>query len=146
MVMPVAFSERIDALLDEFHVLSLSACDGTSHWAAPLFYVFDPQNARLVLVTDPATEHGTLMLRRAEVVVTMAGGGSAIDQLRGLQMRGQVTRLPQARTDGGAVLYQQRFKVPVALSPVYWQFIPDFIKATDNRVRFGYKERWPAAV
>ncbi|WP_303635535.1 hypothetical protein [Stenotrophomonas tuberculopleuritidis] len=144
--MPVAFSKRIDALLDEFHVLSLSACDGTSHWAAPLFYVFDPQNARLVLVTDPATEHGTLMLRRAEVVVTMAGGGSAIDQLRGLQMRGQVTRLPQARTDGGAVLYQQRFKVPVALSPVYWQFIPDFIKATDNRVRFGYKERWPAAV
>jgi hypothetical protein len=47
--------------------------------------------------------------------------------------------------DGGAVLYQQRFKVPVALSPVYWQFIPDFIKATDNQVRFGYKERWPAA-
>jgi len=144
MTLPIAFSERIDALLAEFHVLSLSTCDDASHWAAPLFYVFDPQNARLVLVTDPATEHGALMVRRAAVVVTVAGGGSEIGQLRGLQMRGQVTRLPQARTDGGAVLYQQRFKVPVALSPVYWQFVPDFIKATDNRVRFGYKERWPS--
>ena len=143
MAIPVAFSERIDALLAEFHVLSLAACDGASHWAAPLFYVFDPENARLVLVTDPATEHGALMLRNAEVVVTVAGADCDVGQLRGLQMRGQVTRLPQARTDGGAVLYQQRFKVPVALSPVYWQFVPAFIKATDNRVRFGYKERWP---
>ncbi|WP_313140657.1 pyridoxamine 5'-phosphate oxidase family protein [Stenotrophomonas sp.] len=143
MAIPVAFSERIDALLAEFHVLSLAACDGTSHWAAPLFYVFDPNNARLVLVTDPGTEHGGLMVRNTGVVVTIAGGGSEIGQLRGLQMRGQATRLPQARIDGGAVLYQQRFKVPVALSPVYWQFVPEFIKATDNRVRFGYKERWP---
>ncbi len=143
MAIPVAFSERIDALLAEFHVLSLAACDGTSHWAAPLFYAFDPNNARLVLVTDPGTEHGGLMVRNAGVVVTIAGGGSEISQLRGLQMRGHVARLPQARTDGGAVLYQQRFKVPVALSPVYWQFVPEFIKATDNRVRFGYKERWP---
>lgn len=140
---PPAFSERIDALLAEFHVLSLAACDGGRQWAAPLFYVFDPARARLVLVTDPATEHGTLMLRNAEVVVTVAGGGADIGQLRGLQMRGHATPIAQARTDGGAVLYQQRFKVPVALSPVYWQFVPSWIKATDNRVRFGYKERWP---
>ncbi|AWH17689.1 hypothetical protein C1922_10445 [Stenotrophomonas sp. ZAC14D2_NAIMI4_7] len=138
-----AFSERIDALLAEFHVLSLAACDGDRQWAAPLFYVFDPARTRLVLVTDPATEHGTLMLRNSEVVVTVAGGGADIGQLRGLQMRGHATPIAQARTDGGAVLYQQRFKPPVALSPVYWQFVPSWIKATDNRVRFGYKERWP---
>jgi len=42
---------------------------------------------------------------------------------------------------GGAVRRRrQRRRDP---APVYWQFVPSWIKATDNRVRFGCKERWP---
>ena len=76
--------------------------------------------------------------------------GSAVFVVEGAAIqrfgqRGAVRRFrPGPQLVGDAVLYQQRFKVPVTLSPVYWQFVPDFIKATDNRVRFGYKERWPS--
>ena len=77
MAIPVAFSERIDALLAEFHVLSLAACDGTSHWAAPLFYVFDPQNARLVLEAHwldvCLPNHHSLALRQAVKLLELEG-------------------------------------------------------------------------
>lgn len=138
------FTPRIDALLEEYHVMSLAVCAGHQHWAAPIFYVFDPPRARLLFVTDPSTCHGILLGQAGRGVATVSGQDSSIPLLRGLQMEGAVRRLGIEDRELAANLYMARFSIPAHLQPVYWAFTPLYIKATDNRNRFGYKEEWRA--
>jgi uncharacterized protein YhbP (UPF0306 family) len=139
-----AFSARIDEMLTEYHVLSLSTGSGDQHWAAPLFYVFDPRKPRLLFATDLTTRHGALLERHAEAVATVSNQDDEIADLHGLQMRGVASRLGAPGLDAAAELYRRTFPVPAHLTLVLWEFLPSYIKATDNRVRFGYKEEWPA--
>lgn len=138
------FTPRIDALLEEYHVMSLAVCAGHQHWAAPIFYVFDPPRARLLFVTDPSTRHGILLGQAGRRVATVSGQDWSIPLLRGLQMEGPVQRLGIEDRDLAANLYMARFSIPAPLRPVYWAFTPLYIKATDNRNGFGYKEEWRA--
>lgn len=136
------FTPRIDALVEEFHVMSLAVCAGHQHWAAPIFYVFDPLRARLLFVTDPSTRHGILLGQAGRGVATVSGQDSSIPLLRGLQMEGSVRRLGIEDRELAANLYMSRFSILAHLQPVYWAFTPLYIKATDNRNGFGYKEAW----
>jgi len=138
----MAFSLLIDDLLTEHHVLSLSVSVKECHWAAPLFYVFDASNARLLFVTSPSTIHGRMLDNTRYAVVTVAGQQTVVPTLRGLQMWGPARQLASTDEEAGATIYTQRFTVPPHLRPVYWEFVPAYIKATDNRNGFGYKEKW----
>ncbi|MDT8871165.1 pyridoxamine 5'-phosphate oxidase family protein [Komagataeibacter rhaeticus] len=88
-----AFTPRIDALLEEYHVMSLAVCAGHQHWAAPVFYVFDPLRMRLLFVTDPSTRHGLLLEQTGRAIATVSGQDRSIPFLRGLQMEGDAWRL-----------------------------------------------------
>lgn len=136
------FTPRIDTLLAEFHVMSLAVSARHQHWAAPIFYVFDPPRARLLFVTDPSTRHGILLGQAGQGVATVSGQDRSIPILRGLQMEGPVRRLGIEDRELVASLYMAQFSIPAHLRPVYWAFTPLYIKATDNRNGFGYKEEW----
>jgi hypothetical protein len=138
-----AFTPAIDEMLAEHHVLSLSVASGADHWAAPLFYVVDPPRARLLLATDPTTRHGELLERDGAAVATISNSDDAIADIHGLQMRGTTARLAGPDHDVAAEIYRRTFPVPAHLTLVLWAFRPSYVKATDNRVRFGYKEEWP---
>ncbi|MBS1097650.1 pyridoxamine 5'-phosphate oxidase family protein [Gluconobacter sphaericus] len=137
-----AFTSRIDALLEEYHVMSLAVCAGHQHWAAPVFYVFDPLRMRLLFVTDPSTRHGLLLEQTGRAIATVSGQDRSIPFLRGLQMEGDAWRLGTADRKLAEHLYTDRFSIPFHLQPVYWAFTPLYIKAIDNRNGFGYKEEW----
>ncbi|WP_133858898.1 pyridoxamine 5'-phosphate oxidase family protein [Comamonas sp. JUb58] len=138
------FTPGIDALLREFHVLSLSVCADGQHWAAPLFYVLDPAQPRLLFVTDPQTRHGQLLRQAGSAVVTISSASRSIAEIRGLQMEGAVQRLAGADSEAASAFYAQTFPVPAHLQPAFWSFQPHAIKATDNRLHFGAKAYWPA--
>ena len=76
-------------------------------------------------------------------MATVSSQEDAIADLHGLQMRGTASRLGGADHDASSELYRRTFPVPAHLTLVLWEFLPSYIKATDNRVRFGYKEEWP---
>lgn len=140
-----AFTPRIDALLEEYHVMSLAVYAGHQHWAAPVFYVFDPLRKRLLFVTDPSTRHGVLLEQTGQAIATVSGQGRSIPFLRGLQMEGDARRLGNMDRKLAEHLYTDQFSIPSHLQPVYWAFTPLYIKATDNRNGFGYKEEWGQA-
>ena len=77
-------------------------------------------------------------------MATVSSQEDAIADLHGLQMRGTASRLSGADHDASSELYRRTFPVPAHLTLLLWDFPPDYIKPTDNRVRFGYKEERPA--
>jgi uncharacterized protein len=139
----VAFLPRIDELLAEHHVLSLSVCAGNEHWAASLFYVFEAARSRLLFATDPATRHGVLLERGGSTVATISRQERTVADIHGLQIEGTTHRLRHAMEGEAETLYRSRFPIPPRLTLVLWELRPEYIKATDNRVRFGHKEEWP---
>ncbi|MHC1480231.1 hypothetical protein ACYJW8_08260 [Frateuria aurantia] len=140
----MAFTPRIDQVIAEYHVMSLASSAGGELWAAPLFYVFDATEMRLIFVTEPGSCHGRLLLADDRAVVTISGQLHDVAQLRGLQMRGTARPVQVHTEDHIQVdrLYRWHFPIPAHLTPCYWAFSPGHIKLTDNRVRFGFKEYW----
>ncbi|WP_246824970.1 pyridoxamine 5'-phosphate oxidase family protein [Eikenella sp. HMSC061C02] len=90
---------NIHAFLTEHHVVSLAACHEGELWSASCFYVLDPVDARLIVLTGKNTQHGRLMLHNPHIAGTIAGQPARIRDICGIQFAARaecIATLPNA--------------------------------------------------
>ncbi|MDQ0325894.1 uncharacterized protein YhbP (UPF0306 family) [Rhodopseudomonas julia] len=134
--------QRINEFLVSHHVLALACADGQDVWAANCFYLWLPQSASFVILTDGSTRHAEMMLARRQVAGCVAGQPEKVEDIKGVQFSARTTRLPDAAAPSVRTLYEERFPVASKMPAPVWLLEADFLKYTDNSLGFGTKILW----
>jgi len=115
--------------------------------AASVYFVAD-DHLSLYFLSAPASQHARDLAENPLAAVTIAPLAERWQEIRGLQMRGQVAEIPngfQSLAGWARYLakfpYVENFEIEV-LKNRFYAFKPDWIRLVDNRVRFGYKQEW----
>lgn len=128
--------------LKKQHVLSLCASSGDDLWCANCFYIFNEARMAFWLMTEPDTRHGALMLTNPRVAGTVNGQPKTVLFIKGVQYRGRILRLSDAREEEARQAYQKRFPIAQKVKAPLWEITLDDVKMTDNALGFGKKIVW----
>lgn len=128
--------------------LTLATCgaDGAPH-AAPVYFAADA-GPRLYFFSDPASQHSLDLERDPRAAAAIYPECDGWQEIRGLQLRGQVHRVPPgAEWDAAWACYAARFPFVHALKAIVarntlYVFIPHWVRLVDNRRGFGFKQEW----
>ena len=126
--------------------LATTGVNGISH-AAPVYFVAD-EDLQLYFFSDPESQHAQDIAHQAAAAVAFYPECFSWEDIRGVQMRGEVHLVePGAAWDRAWLLYQSKFPFVSALKEIVAQnamyvFIPDWIRLVDNQRGFGYKQEW----
>ncbi|MGD0548562.1 MAG: pyridoxamine 5'-phosphate oxidase family protein [Terracidiphilus sp.] len=130
-------------LLREETTLSLASigADGAPS-AAPLFYIVD-EDLSLYWLSSEGSQHSRNLLGRADAAATIHCNAKSWQEIRGVQMRGEVSKVtdPQRRTRI-VKAYGERFKLgrvfrlAIRGSALY-VLQPNFFRYIDNSNGFG---------
>ncbi|MHC3995196.1 pyridoxamine 5'-phosphate oxidase family protein [Thiomicrolovo sp. ZZH C-3] len=134
--------DAIAEFVREHHVLTLATSRDGIPYATPLFYAYDDARNCLVFASSQETEHTAQMKANPSVAAGIALETDAVGKIRGLQCRGRVV-------DGDAAdarCYYARFPYAKVMRPTLWRLEPSWMKLTDNRLGFGKKLLWEAAL
>ncbi|AWK15182.1 YhbP family protein [Candidatus Fukatsuia symbiotica] len=127
--------------LDQQHVLTLCASQAADMWCANCFYLFDQQDMRLYLMTEPTTRHAELMQLNPRVVGTIANQPDDPRLIKGIQYRGDIAVLT-SEDKHIRKRYCQRFPVAKTAVTPLWQLRLLEIKMTNNELGFAKKLFW----
>ena len=143
--------QRIEAFLDEHHVMSLATLGPGGPHAANLFYARD--GLALVWVSDADSQHSLNLVAAPLVAVTVAQDYSDFAGIRGLQMTGTARHVKGADERSRLLgLLETRYpflkqlaSAPAKLREAYartavYRFEPARIVLIDNTRSFGHKE------
>lgn len=133
---------HISKYLRKNHVLSLCAQADGDMWCASCFYVTDPENMTLYLMTELKTRHGALMQQNPQVVGTISSQIKSVALIKGIQFSAQATILQGEDEQRARHLYCKRFPVAKVMKAPIWQLSLSDIKMTDNVLGFGKKIFW----
>ncbi len=138
------FEDAILSLLAESTTFSLATteADGSPR-ATPLFFAVG-RNLELLFLSDPETPHIRNVLRSPAAAAAAYPEVSDWRQIRGVQFKGTVERVPQNEIENAFELYRARFpyveEVGSALeNSELYAFRPRWIRLIDNRQGFGHK-------
>ena len=135
------------ALLAETRTLTLSTIDPDgSPRATPVFFAFDDR-ATLIFLSERDPPHCHNLERLPHVAAAVYPDVSDWTELRGLQIKGVASAVPEGEQQAALAVYTERFPfvralaVVVSLSEVY-RLQPKWVRLIDNRQGFGYKREW----
>ena len=106
------------------------------------------QALRLYFFSAAESQHGQDIARDPRAAVALYPESERWQDIRGLQMRGEVQAIdPGPQWDQAWKHYQAKFSFVKALQPVVarnrlYVFIPRWVRLIDNRQGFGYKQEW----
>lgn len=132
----------IEKFLKKYHVLTLCSVGEGDLWCANCFYVPEPGEMSLLLMTELRTRHGNLMAQHPHVSGTIAGQPKSVALIRGIQYAGRVSQLSGEAERAGRDRYCTRFPVAGKMPAPLWRLTLDEIKMTDNTLGFGKKLYW----
>lgn len=126
--------------------MTLSTAGPHGPYSCACFYVFE--FPFLLFASDPGTRHGQEIVANPGVAVAVHDNVRDVAAIKGVQATGICRNLDADPYPPAAVvelreLYLQQFPEARELDPVFWSVRLDFLKYTDNSVRFGYKLVWP---
>ncbi len=126
--------------------LATSGAGGEPH-AAAVYFAAD-EDMRLYFFSDPESQHGQDLSRDQRAAVSCYPQTQDWQDIRGVQMRGQVQRVkPDLEWEVGWEVYTAKFpfvrelKAIVAQNSLY-VFVPSWVRLVDNRRAFGFKQEW----
>ena len=126
--------------------LATTGKNGETH-AAPVYFVTD-EDIRLYFFSDPESQHGKDIAYRPAAAVAFYPECYSWEDIRGVQMRGDVHLVERGpEWERAWKLYQSKFpfvsslKVIVARNAMY-VFAPNWIRLVDNQQGFGFKQEW----
>ncbi len=126
--------------------LATTGKNGETH-AAPVYFVAD-ENIRLYFFSDPESRHGKDIAHRPAAAVAFYPECYSWEDIRGVQMRGDVNLVERGpEWERAWKLYQSKFpfvsslKVIVARNAMY-VFATHWIRLVDNQQGFGFKQEW----
>lgn len=137
--------EDILALLGEQTALSLATVDAFGHpCVAPLNYIFG-DGPSLYWLSASSSQHSANLQRDPRAAVTIYRPAANWREIRGVQMRGSVVAVRDAKQRRALVKrYRERFelgalfRLAIARCTLY-EFRPDFIRYIDNAKKFGFR-------
>lgn len=127
------------------HVVSLACYANKKIWSASCFYVFDKENARLIILTHRETEHSKMMLINPNIAGTISAQPEKLNDIEGIQFRATVRCLvDDSEKLLAQKLYFARHSVAKFIPSDLWEIRFDIIKHTENRTVFAHKTIWKA--
>lgn len=142
---------RVLALLDEHHVMTLATHGHDGPWAAAVFYA--AQGLRLYFLSSPRSCHARQLAESPQVAATIQRDYDDWPAIRGLQIAGRASPVPDGAVDDVRALYARRFPrigagagmpqaILRALDRIRWYVLePSDIHLIDNRLGFGHREQ-----
>lgn len=134
--------EAISRWLAKQHVVSYCVANDQDMWCANAFYLYCPQAVAFYLLSDPQTRHGQISGGKARVAGTVSGQTKNVALIRGVQFKGEITRLEGEASAQFRERYNRRFPIARAMSAPVWSIRLDELKFTDNTLGFGKKHIW----
>lgn len=140
-------SKGILKYIKEHHVLHLCtvSLDG-SPWGCNVFYVFDAEQAKFFILSEMKTRHAQNMDAEPRVAGTITAHPRFIASIQGVQFSGVATRLEGDAAKPAYNLYYKRFAVARVLNAPIWEVKADYLKMTNNKIGFAFKEDWTRPV
>ena len=119
---------------------------GEPHAAAVYFAAHERLD--LYFFSDSSSQHSLDVEHDERAAASLYPESRAWQEIRGLQMRGEVQRVePGSFWDGAWEKYVAKFPFVAGLKAVIdrnqlFVFVPHWIRLVDNRRGFGFKEEW----
>jgi uncharacterized protein YhbP (UPF0306 family) len=137
--------DLIAALLGQETTLSLATTgEGGEPCVAPLFYLAD-QDLSLFWLSSESSLHSLNLKRTPRVAVTVHSSAESWKQIRGVQMRGSVSKITEPQLRAARIeAYCERFKLGrgfrlILRQNALYEFKPEFLRYLDNAQGFGFK-------
>ncbi|ENZ0172611.1 YhbP family protein [Providencia rettgeri] len=134
--------KHIQRYIARQHVFSLFTHHHNDIWPASCYYAFDAKSMSLILMTDPSSKHGLLMVANPQVAGTISTQSKAVSQIQGIQFKGFIERLEGEKEQLARAQYCRRFPVALTAKLPVWQLHLDNVKMVDNKLGFGTKLHW----
>lgn len=131
--------EKIDAFLDEHHVLSLATFFSDEISVCSLFYAYDKNSNSFVVASDDKTLHISHIAQNPKIAGNIVLETKSVGKIQGVQFKGEFFELKDATLKK---LYFKKFPYALAMNPKLWQIDVHYFKMTDNRLGFGKKLIW----
>ena len=126
--------------------LATTGPDGEPH-AAAVYFAAD-ENLRFYFFSDVDSQHSRDIQDNPRAAVTLSPECKNGQEIRGLQMRGEVHRVAEgAPWQSAWQCYTSKFPFVLELESVVarnvlFAFEPCWIRLVDNRRGFGFKQEW----
>ena len=127
--------------------LATTGLDGAPH-AAAVYFASDELHQNLYFFSTGDSQHSQDLESSARAAVTIYPLVAGWQEIRGLQLRGEVQAIPPGKEWNQAwerylvkFPFAANMKDLIARNTLY-TFRPDWIRQIDNRRGFGYKEEW----
>ncbi len=141
---------RSRELLAEVHVLSLATTDAEGRPHAANVYFAADERFDLYFISDPASAHGMHVAAWPTVAAAVYPEVDDHTQIRGLQLHGRVTLIPDDQWEAAWTVYLAKFPFVVQLADLaeaqqIYRLTPTWLRYIDNRIAFGFKWEtdWP---
>jgi hypothetical protein len=138
--------KKIVKFFKKHHVLTIATTVDNEPWCANCFYVYLEEENTLVFTTDTETRHGQEFLKNPSVSGSVVLETLVIGKIRGIQFQGTVSEPSGDLAEKVKTAYLKHFPVAMLMDTHLWIVKLNYIKYTDNRLGFGKKLIWPAAV
>ena len=135
--------QNMAQFFSENHVVSIATSSPQGLWSACCFYVFDAENAQLIVFTARTTQHGANMAAQPNVAGTIAGQPHSIAKISGIQFAARAALLEEETERRRAQsLFYHAHPAARALKSDVWLLRLDTVKFTDNKLVFAQKTLW----
>ncbi len=136
------FPEQIHNFIDKHHVMSLSVRKDSETWSASCYYAYDPEQVRLIFVSEFSTIHSQCILRNKHVSGTISNNEKNVFLIQGIQFSGRALQSDSIYRKKARKIYNKKFPFAILKNIPVWFIDLNYIKMTDNTVFFSAKSYW----
>ncbi|MFI5150899.1 MAG: pyridoxamine 5'-phosphate oxidase family protein [Bacteroidia bacterium] len=134
--------EVIATFLKSQSLITLASCERDVPYCAYCFYSFEPGQDSLVFKSDKDSRHIKEGLINSRVAGTVAPPSLKFSELTGLQFQGTLSSPSGSALTRAKLSYYKKYPLALAMPGHLWLIHLDYIKMTDNRIKFGHKTIW----
>ena len=134
--------ENILNFINKFNVLSVCGVEHGKSWSANSFYVFDPEEARFLVVSHKESRHMGMILQNPHVSGTISQQTESVIKIQGIQYSGIMKELVKPESKQAFKIFYTRFPYARLIRSPIWAIMVDYLKFTDNTLGFGKKTYW----
>jgi uncharacterized protein YhbP (UPF0306 family) len=136
--------DQLAAFLGDIDALVLATVDAQGLPYATNLYMAPDRQFNLYFLSDPASQHSQHIEQRPTVSVAGHAPIHMWQQVRGIQLRGECTAVPEAQREQAWRIYYRRWPHIAEIDDHvaamrFYQVQPRRIRWIDNSVHFGYK-------
>tara|TARA_B100000902_G_scaffold153568_1_gene150095 strand:- start:12203 stop:12622 length:420 start_codon:yes stop_codon:yes gene_type:complete len=128
--------------INDNHILTLATSNGNVPYCSNLFYFYEHESNSLIFSSDSNTRHVREFLKNDIVSASIIFDTCEVNNIRGLQIVGSMVDLNAKEANIYRDKYILKFPYAVNMKLELWKLEMNYIKMTDNRVKFGHKIIW----